>query len=225
MQKKKLTYQMVYEQIEENIRKGKWKPGDKIPTVQELAEQLQVGVSSVREAIRILSQQNILKVEQGRGTFVETKLGEKPAEGFDFLEKSSMEQLTSARSVIEPELAALAAEYGTEEQRKAILRHARIMQKKFNSGENFLYDDIAFHSLIAEASQNEVLLKMVNLIGDLLYESRKHSMKIKSQNEKAVNYHMLIARAISDRNPSQARRLMQAHILDLLDDLKPDTKS
>lgn len=218
--KKKLIYQVVYEEIEKNIANGVWKPGDKIPTVQQLSQQLQVGVSSVREAIKILSQQKILKIEQGRGTFVEKQLGEKPAEQLHFLEKSSMEQLTKARLVIEPELAALVAEDGTKEELKAIMKYARLMQKKFLNGEDFLYEDIKFHELIAKGAKNDVLLQMVTIIGDLLYESRRHSMKIKSQNEKAVHYHLLIARAINDKNPSQARRLMKSHILDLLTDLK-----
>ncbi|MBM7571017.1 FadR/GntR family transcriptional regulator [Aquibacillus albus] len=217
--KKKLIYQVVYDEIENNIRKGVWKPGEKIPTVQELADQLDVGISSVREAIRILSQQKILRVEQGRGTFVEQQLGEKPEEKLDFLEKSSIEQLTNARLIIEPELAALVAEQGTEEEAKQILKYARIMQKKFINGKDFLHEDIEFHHTIAKAAKNEILLNMIMMIDDLLYESRRHSMKIKSQNEKAVNYHVLIAKAIYDKNPSQARRLMKAHILDLLEDL------
>lgn len=218
--KKKLVYQVVYEAIEKKIREGVWKPGDKIPTVQQLSEDLGVGASSVREAIRILSQQKILKVEQGRGTYVQQELGEKPAEQLDFLEKSSIEQLSRARLIIEPELAALVAEDGTMEELKEILKYARLMEKKFLKGEDFLYEDIKFHELIAKGAKNDILLEMVTMIADLLYESRKHSMRIKSQNEKAVSYHILIAKAINDRNPSQARRLMKAHILDLLSDLK-----
>ncbi|SDN98992.1 FadR/GntR family transcriptional regulator [Alkalicoccus daliensis] len=218
--KKKLIYQVVYEAIEKKIRAGEWKPGDKIPTVQQLSEDLGVGASSVREAIRILSQQKILKVEQGRGTYVEQELGEKPSEQLDFLEKSSIEQLSRARLIIEPELAALVAEDGTMEELKEILKYARLMEKKFLKGEDFLYEDIKFHELIAKGAKNDILLEMVTIIGDLLYESRKHSMRIKSQNEKAVSYHILIAKAINDRNPSQARRLMKAHIIDLLTDLK-----
>lgn len=218
--RKKLIYQVVYEAIEKKIREGEWKPGDKIPTVQQLSEDLGVGASSVREAVRILSQQKILKVEQGRGTFVEKKLGEKPGEQLEFLEKSSIEQLSRARLIIEPELAALVAEDGSMEELKEILKYARLMEKKFLKGEDFLYEDMKFHELIAKGAKNDILLEMVTLIGDLLYESRKHSMRIKTQNEKAVSYHILIAKAINDRNSSQARRLMKAHILDLITDLK-----
>ncbi|MGN8646058.1 FadR/GntR family transcriptional regulator [Gracilibacillus sp. HCP3S3_G5_1] len=224
MKKKKLIYEIVYEEIKKNIREGKWKAGDKIPTVQALSEQLNVSISSVREAIKILSQQRILRVEQGRGTFVATQLSENPNLTFDLLENSSIEQLTEARLVIEPELAAIVADRGSEDEVKRILQCARVMQKKMLAGEDFLAEDIEFHYLIAQAAKNDVLLKMMTLISDLLYDSRRHSMKIKSQNEKAANYHILIAQAIKERNPSQARNLMKSHILDLLDDLKKRTR-
>ncbi|QGH36669.1 FCD domain-containing protein [Gracilibacillus salitolerans] len=220
MKKKKLIYEIVYDEIKKNIREGKWQAGEKIPTVQALSQQLNVSVSSVREAIKILSQQRILRVEQGRGTFVETQLSDNPNQTFEFLENSSMEQLTEARLVIEPELAAIVAERGSEEEVKKILQCARTMQKKMLAGEDFLEEDIEFHYLIAQATKNDVLLKMMTLISDLLYDSRRHSMKIKSQNEKAANYHILIAQAIKERNPLQARNLMNSHIVDLLDDLK-----
>ncbi|RCW76893.1 FadR/GntR family transcriptional regulator [Saliterribacillus persicus] len=220
MKKKKLVYEVVYDEIKKNIREGNWKAGDKIPTVQALSKQLDVGISSVREAIKILSQQKILRVEQGSGTYVETKLGDKPGEAFDFLENSSIEQLTEARLVIEPELAAMVASDGKEEDIAKILQCARVMQKKFIQNIDFLDEDIEFHYLIARSTNNEVLLKMMTIISDLLFESRRHSMKIKNQNEKAANYHILIAQAINQKNPSQARDLMRSHILDLLEDLK-----
>ncbi len=220
MKKKKLIYEIVYEEIERNIREGNWKAGEKIPTVQALSVQLDVSISSVREAIKILSQQRILRVEQGRGTFVENQLSDNPNKTFDFLENSSIEQLTEARLVIEPELAAIVAERGTEEEVKKILQFARVMQKKMLNGENFLEEDIEFHYLIARSTKNDVLLKMMTIISDLLYDSRRLSTKIKSQNEKAANYHILIAQAIKEKNPLQARNLMRSHIVDLLDDLK-----
>lgn len=225
MKKRKLIYEVVYEEIERNIREGIWKPKDKIPTVQELCVQLEVSASSVREAIRILSQKNILRVEQGRGTFVVKGIEESPDKALDFLENSSMKQLTEARLVIEPELAAMVAEKGTEKEVKDILLCARLMEKKFLNKENFLYEDLEFHHSIAKAASNDILLKMVSMIGDLLYESRRRSMKIQIQNEKAVNYHLLIAQAINERNPTQARRLMKAHISDLLTDLHPASET
>lgn len=225
MKKRKLIYEIVYEEIERNIREGIWRPNDKIPTVQELSRQLEVSASSVREAIRILSQQNLLRVEQGRGTFVIQQLEEKSDNALNFLEKSSIAQLTEARLVIEPELAAMVAEHGTEEELKEIMFYARAMEKKIRNRESFLFEDLEFHHTIAKAAKNKILLKMIAMIGDLLFESRRHSMRIHSQNEKAVNFHLLIAKAISDRNPTQARRLMRAHILDLLEDLEPTAET
>ncbi|MBP1930141.1 FadR/GntR family transcriptional regulator [Ammoniphilus resinae] len=219
---RKLTYEIVYEKIKQRIKEGLWKPGDQIPTVQQLAEELGVGISSVREAIRILGNQNILKVEQGRGTFIMNVPEEDSLSSFGFLEDATMIQLTEARQVIEPELAALSAEHATKEEVKAILQAAKGMNRKAKLNEDFLKEDMLFHYLIAKASKNEIIFQMFNMISDLIVASRRRTLKMKGMTEKATHYHILIAEAIAQRNPTQARNLMKAHIDDVIYELTKD---
>lgn len=218
---KKLVYEVVYDEIKRRIEAQIWKPGERIPTIEEIAAELRVGISSVREAVRILSKQKILVAEQGRGTFVRSQIPEQEAGSYlKVLEHSSWLQLTEARLVIEPELAALAAARATEDQRAAIHESAEAMMKKVRANKPFLKEDLDFHDRIADASGNEVLLGMIRMLGDVLLDSRRRTMRIQGMDDKAASYHLLIAKAIRQGNALQARELMRLHITDMIEELK-----
>lgn len=213
---RKLTYETVYDWIRQNIQEGVWKRGERLPPLEQLSAELGVGISSVREAVRILGKQKILRIEQGRGTYVDSGLSDTPGHRLDFLERATMLQLTEARLIVEPELAALAAEKAADEEAQAILEAAEAMKRKIGSKRDFLQEDMLFHELIAKASHNEVMYHMLDRIGDLLVDSRRRSMKWDGMAEKASSYHYLIAQAIVQRNPTQARTLMKCHLDDML---------
>ncbi|WP_240421905.1 FadR/GntR family transcriptional regulator [Paenibacillus periandrae] len=213
---KKLTYETVYDEIKRNIKEGHWKQGEQLPPLEQLSAELGVGISSVREAVRILGKQKILRIEQGRGTYVESELTETPEHRLDFLERATMLQLTEARLIIEPELAAMAADKATQEEAEAIVATADAMKRKVEKKRDFLKEDMEFHDLIAKASHNEIMYHMLDRMSDLLVDSRRKSMKWQGMNEKASSFHYLIAQSIVQRNPTQARALMKCHLEDML---------
>jgi GntR family transcriptional repressor for pyruvate dehydrogenase complex len=214
---KELIYEKVYNQIKQRIIDGDWKPGEKIPTVTQLAKDLNVGISSVREAIRILEKQKILKILQGSGTFIsDLELWNSPSERFDFLTNASLLQLTESRLIIEPELAALAAQNATDDEVALIKKNASEMSKAIKNNKQIIQTDMKFHYYIAKASRNEILFHMMNMIRDLMTDSRRVTTKIPSSTENAVHFHILIANAIAERNPVKARELMSSHINDII---------
>src|SRR5262249_14278861 len=73
-----------------------------------------------------------------------------------------------------------------------------------------------FHRQIALAAHNVVLARMMDGVNDLLKESRKITSLQPGMIERAVRYHKLIAAAIGERNPLQARLLMLAHVNDVI---------
>lgn len=221
---KKLTYEAVYERIKKNIVSGVWPPGHRLPPLEQLSADFEVGVSSVREAVRILGKQNILRIEQGRGTYVQEGSLREEGGGLDFLERATLLQLTEARWIVEPELAALAAEKATDAEAEAIMRTAEAMKRKVERKHDFFKEDLLFHELIARASHNDVLVHMLERISDLLTDSRRRSMKWPGMDEKAASYHYLIATAIVQRNPTQARVLMKSHLDDMRAGFENDFK-
>lgn len=216
---RKLTYETVYEEIKRRIRSGMWPPGTQLPPLDRLSAELNVGISSVREAVRILGKQNILRIEQGRGTFVQPDFLYAPAEQQDRLDQladASLLQLLEARLLIEPKLAALAAVRRSDEEARTLLANARSMAGKMRRGQDFLEEDLSFHELIAQAARHQVLSAMLHPVGDLLLDSRRRSMKWPGMDERASAYHTLIAHALAARDAEQAELHMRQHLEDML---------
>lgn len=107
----------------EMIQQKEYAPGDKLPTEAELVETLGVGRNTVREALRILMSRNIVTIRQGSGTFISEKNGvaDDPL-GFFMMDdrRQLTEDLIQARLILEPALAALAAQNGSEEEIKEL---------------------------------------------------------------------------------------------------------
>ena len=122
------TAQNLLEMIQE---KG-YGAGDKLPTEAELVETLGVGRNTVREALRILMSRNIVTIRQGSGTFISDKNGvaDDPL-GFFMMDdrRQLTEDLLQARLILEPALAALAAQNGSEEEIKEISIGNKVRQE------------------------------------------------------------------------------------------------
>ena len=110
---------LAAEKLIELIREKNYLPGDKLPTEAELSDWLKVGRNTVREAVRILASRNIVIVRQGSGTFISEKQGvvDDPF-GFSFMEdrQKLTRDLIQVRVMLEPPIAALAAQNATEER-------------------------------------------------------------------------------------------------------------
>jgi len=213
---RKLAYEAVYDGIRARIKDGDWGVGSRIPTIDELSREFGTGVSSVREAVKILGKQGVLRIEQGRGTFVAQDLEDGPGERLDALEDATLVQLTEARLVVEPELAALAAVHASADDRQAILGNVAAMRDKMERGEDFLREDLEFHRLVADAAGNVVLREMMRRVSDLLLDSRRRTMKWDGMDEKTISHHALIAYAVAEGRAEAARVQMRLHLEDIL---------
>src|SRR5215204_3800636 len=101
------------------------KPGDQLIPERELMARLEVGRSSLREAIKTLCALGVLEIKRGTGTFIgygDTSILTKPLSWGLFMNQGSIQQVIEARSVIEVALAGWAAERATEEEIAAIGR-------------------------------------------------------------------------------------------------------
>lgn len=106
---KQTAFQATIELMKQKILDGEWAPGDRLPTLQQLAADFSVSVTTVREALRILESQGNVSIEHGRGMYVRNDplLLDDPAVALEELENISIVDLLEARLLIEPELAAL----------------------------------------------------------------------------------------------------------------------
>ncbi len=215
------VYTSVAEAIKARIASGEWVPEQRLPSISQLAQEFGVGTGSVREAVKVLASLGIIRIEHGRGMFVSAVQVAQvdPYEHFQDVGAGSILALCEARRILEPELAAFAAERGSDSELQSIREQALEMERLVAAGESFFEPDLQFHRLIALAAHNAVLARMMDGVNDLLMESRKITMPLPNMNQRAVRYHLLIAEAICDRNPLQARLLMLAHVNDAINNV------
>ena len=163
----------VAEQILSLILANDLGAGDKLPSEKELVEQLQVGRSTVREALKSLSALGIVDMRPGHGTSVK-RLDARKIMRPDLLalmiDKTLTERLLEAREIIEPEIANLAAQRATEEDLAAIHEVLHKTEEAIQAGQPVYRLSPEFHRALADAAHNEVLLMFMDSISTLLME-------------------------------------------------------
>jgi len=214
------VFQVVLEELKHRIRRGEWLPGERLPSISRLAKSLEVSTASVREALRSLQSMGLVKIEHGRGVFVAEKRAPTDlASRFQDVSMGLIVGLAETRRILEPELAALAAERASDEELAEIEDLARQMEEEARRGLDFVDPDLRFHRCIAQAARNPILFQMMESVNDLFLESRRLTSTEPGMTARAVRYHLLIADALRNRNPSQARLLMLAHMNDTVNGL------
>lgn len=190
--------------------------GHKLPNEYELAKTLNVGRSTIREAVRSLVSRNILEVRQGSGTYVSenTGISDDPL-GFSFVEDTLKltEDLFALRYVLEPEVAMLAAYNRTDEQLDYLEETSRKIEKAMELPESEMHFelDIEFHSIIADMSGNIAMGHLIPVINQsiTLYNSYYTNDQSKAE---TIKSHRDIVEGIRSNNAFQAKFAMQAHI-------------
>lgn len=197
------------------IRSHELQAGDKLPNEYELAKDLEVGRSTIREAVRSLVSRNILEVRQGSGTYVSDKTGivDDPL-GFAFVEDTLKltEDLFALRYILEPEVAMLAAYNRSEEQIDHLEEIALRIEQSIETTDQLHFElDIEFHSIIALMSGNIAMTHLVPVINESITLYNNYYTNERSKTE-TVQSHQEITQAIRNQNPFQAKYAMQGHI-------------
>jgi len=207
------VYHNVFEELQQRIRQGDWLPGERMPSISQLAKELQVGAGSIREALRSLQSIGLVKIEHGSGVYV---LGTRPStelsSHFQSVGDGLILALAETRRLLEPGLAALAAERATDEELIEIENVVRQMEEASQHGEDFADLDVLFHRLIAQTARNPILFQTMESVSDLFLGSRRAILLDPDALLRALRYHALIADALKERNAPQARLLMQGHM-------------
>ncbi len=209
---KKLT-KIVEEEIIEFIKKNHLEPGDKLKNEYELAELLEVGRGTIREAIKSLVSRNILEVRQGAGTFVSSGNGipEDPL-GLTMMEDDENLALDTlaVRLLLEPEIAAMTAHKITDEQLQELEEQCLLVEKLLMEGRDYKEEDARFHRKIGEFSGNRMIRNLVSVITSSVYLNvggTKARFK-----EQTVVEHRSILDALKRRDGAGAKYAMIAHL-------------
>jgi len=157
---KKNLAEVVAETLRDQISSGQYAVGDQLPIEPELMKTFGVGRSSIREAIKILTIQGLLEVQQGLGTFVRSTACEEPLS--TQLSRSQLEDIVEVRSLLEVRIAEKAALHRRPEQLTA-MRTWLGERKRYaeqNQIQACIEADVQFHTAIAEACGNALLTEL-----------------------------------------------------------------
>jgi GntR family transcriptional regulator, transcriptional repressor for pyruvate dehydrogenase complex len=215
---KRRLYEDIVGQIQALIEHGRLRPGDRLPAERELAEVFEVSRHSVREAIRALEQRGVLASRAGSGTFVAVDDENLAA---DFLaramdrKKVQLAEIFQFRRMIEPQIAFLAARNASSEDIEECRRILRQQEQGARESTHLTDLDHTFHLLMARASRNGIVLRIVERILDILGETRAESTQSEARARLSVDGHARIVDAMQMGNADAARQAMDDHLKDI----------
>ncbi len=214
MYDKGILSQKVADDIKKMIIEKDYRPGDKLPNELEMSRLINVSRSTIREAIKILVSTSILEVRRGKGTFVSETPGlSSDPLGMDFVEEENvLEHFFEMRLIIEPEMVRLAVLRGGEEDFKDIHMAYEAVEKAIASGGNHSLADIEFHNLIAKASGNPIMERIIPVINNGIQGGYAKTKDQPESAEVVRNHHRKIMDAIDKRDPDAAFEAMKEHI-------------
>jgi GntR family transcriptional regulator, transcriptional repressor for pyruvate dehydrogenase complex len=192
---------------------GKIKPGDKFPPEAELATQLNVGRSSIREAFRVFQLLGVTEAKPGRGTIlVNTAPLFALMDWSEFSGADLINDIVEARLAIEPLIAAMAA-------KRADAAGIRGIEETIEAGRRAIGDEAAsiqasldFHTAVAAAAGNQTLLLATRLLRSLYFESSRYSRRYPENYTALLTDHKKIFAAIRNRDPKAAAAASEDHM-------------
>lgn len=218
--KPKKLYEEVAETLHEMIRTGQLKPGDKLDSVQLLAENFHVGRSAIREALSALRAMGLIEMRQGEGTFVKSFEASQitfPLSTAILMNKEDVTHLLEVRKIIEAGTAASAAKNRTEEDIEAMFVALEEMQKAQGIADIGDKADYKFHLTVADAAHNPLLSNLLIHVSELMFQTQKEVRRLwlfskQTTSEQLYEQHKKIFHAIVDRDEDGARQAMLLHL-------------
>ena len=218
-------YESAVDQIRSLILADNYKPGDRLPSERELAEQLSVGRPSVREALRILGAMGLIEIRVGNGTYVRDVTLLPYIESLIAHISSRLKareenilKLWDVRKVLEAGTVGLACSRMTPQRLDKMAKCVQEMEKNINNREIFISTGVQFHREIAEATDNEILIMLWNNVWDLILRSdlyRRRSsprFRLRHSPPQSLQDHRRIYRALSRGNHAESLRAMEEHL-------------
>ncbi len=207
--------QQVAEQIINLIASRHLQPGDVLPSQQELSERFGVSRTVIREGLQVLSGIGVIRVTQGiRAQVVKAH----PAALSPAMRMAigpgtrGMEDLLCVREILEPEVAALAAQNATVGDIARMEEAIAGMDRTFDDLERYIEADQVFHLSLAEAARNDLLLSITFPVVSLLQEMRRVAATNEGAQQRAQTFHRAILEVIKRKDPKGAREAMRAHL-------------
>jgi GntR family transcriptional regulator, transcriptional repressor for pyruvate dehydrogenase complex len=211
------TYEVLADQLREQILAGAIPPGTALPNERELGDRTGLGRGSVREALRILEAQGLVSTRIGRNG---GRIAQRPgidgiSQSLEFFvrgQKIEFLALMETVEVLEPALAALAAQHRTEADICALAQASNDLSAVVDDPPRVVAANTAWHLAVASASHNPLLIAIKQSIGTMLHDPHVEDFASAEVRGAVLRAHERIERAIVDGDADAARRRMERHV-------------
>jgi GntR family transcriptional repressor for pyruvate dehydrogenase complex len=210
--------QDVLDQILAEIRDGRIKPGERLPSERVLMQSFAVGRSTVREALQGLVTLRLISNRQGRGAVVTAQASSplsmlRRSVDVDQLHKRALLDLLEVREALEGKAAEFAARRATADDIAELERQHDAVEREVRAERSYFRPNALFHKAVATAAHNPVLGESINLLVGQVRDYRERMMReVPLMPRRDVREHLAILNAIRRRDPDRARDAMVAHI-------------
>jgi GntR family transcriptional regulator, transcriptional repressor for pyruvate dehydrogenase complex len=200
------------------IRESDLQPGDALTSSRELAKRFEVTVPTVREALRRLEAIDVIRFRHGSGTYVgdgiARRLMANPHVGGT--DRASVVELVEARILLEPPIAATAAERHSEDDLAALGAATDNALRPQRADER---PAVHFHTALAAASGNRLLRETVEALLHVREADQVQIRHLYNDRERDHAEHLAILEAVRDRDPVAAAELTRVHLVSIRDAL------
>lgn len=213
--KEDVTHLLIL-RFQQMLSDGVLSPGTKLPPERELAAHFNVARSSLRQALKVLEIMGVITQKVGDGSYLNRDASlvlRVPMEFLFLLDDTTVEELTELRFIMEPALAAKAAERANSSDIALLRQSITDLENSERDRVKLVASDLLFHRAIFQASGNRLTGRLFHTI----HRAMLHMITVTSQLvdlEHTVRFHKTILTAIEQRDPELASRLMTAHLVD-----------
>ncbi len=195
--------------MENKIKKGVYKIGDKLPTEPELVAIYQASRNTVREAVQSLIHAGILEARQGNGTYVIAS-DRLQVDLFSLMNEVKSKDIVEVRTLLEGYIVQSAVEHCTPEDVQNIHAHLEKRNSAYQKKKENTKEDIAFHIAIAKATHNELLIKMYQYVAQFFAEYISTASKLHVDEQVYIDtLHKNLAFQIENKDTEGAQKSIQ----------------
>ncbi|WP_049556575.1 FadR/GntR family transcriptional regulator [Nonomuraea sp. SBT364] len=206
------------ERMLELIHAGGHRPGDRLPSTRELSQRFAVTTPTLREALRRLEATGAIELRHGSGIYVGAAIERLvlPNPNMREMHGAQLLELLDARIVIEPPLAAMAAERGSPEELAALKRVLADAGDHLRGQDAELHDaNMTFHRATARMAGNSVLHEVVDSLLTIHGPEQRQILQIFDDRRRDYDEHLSILEAIEAGDAAVAGERMRAHLADV----------
>ncbi|SER89495.1 FadR/GntR family transcriptional regulator [Salipaludibacillus aurantiacus] len=209
------VYLNILKEINQIMSHDQLSAGDKLPSERELAERLQVGRSSVREALRALELLDLIETRKGEGTFIQEAGSHRLAEilaSFFLKDEKARQDVTETRRIIEIEAVRLGCQRAEKDQLDKLQMLIYEARDKWSEGEIPVDEDYLFHKTLVQSSQNILLYNIWRPLVEYAKIALKDSLGREGRTGFSIKEHEIIYEALLAGEEEKAVSALKHHL-------------